>query len=237
MPLLAVVAGLLSFSSPCCLPLLPGYVSYVSALPVGGLDRRGARRVALMASSLFVLGFTIVFTALGLTATALGQQLLSHQVGLSRGLGVAVVALGLTTLGVLRVPILGREGRLDLARIPKGPAWAVPTGMAFAAGWTPCLGPVLASILSVAASSGSLTAGAGLLVLYSAGLGLPFIGLAVGVSGAQRSVSWLRRHGRGVERVGGALLVVVGVALITGRWQPLFVTLQRWAARFGWPPL
>lgn len=237
LPLFAVVAGLVSFSSPCCLPLLPGYVSYISALPFEQVGERRARGLALRASLLFVAGFTLVFTALGLTASALGRTLLAHQTGLSEVLGAAVIVLGLSTLGVLRIPILNHEKRLDLARIPRGPAWALPTGMAFAVGWTPCIGPVLATILGVSAGTGQLGTGTILLLLYSAGLGLPFIGLAVGFSRAQRSIGFLRRHGQAVERVSGFLLVLVGVALATGRWQPLFRSLQRWAAQFGWPIL
>lgn len=237
LPLFAVVAGLFSFSSPCCLPLLPGYISYISALPAGSVGTGGApRRVALRASTLFVAGFSSVFTLLGLTATVVGRTVLSHQVGLSRVLGIGVIALGLSTLGVLRIPMLHRERRLDLARIPRGPAWAFPTGMAFAAGWSPCLGPVLATILGVAAGSGHVAEGALLLGLYSAGLGLPFIALAVWFNRAQSSVAFLRRHGGRIERLGGLLLVTVGVTLVAGRWQPLFRPLQRWAAQFGWPP-
>lgn len=235
LPLLAVVAGLVSFASPCCLPLLPGYVSYISALPFDQVGEARSRRLALHASLLFVAGFTIVFTALGLTASVLGRTVLSHQSLLARLFGAGVILLGLNTLGLVRIPILNREKRLDLARIPKGPAWALPVGMAFAIGWTPCIGPVLATILGVAAGTGQIGAGAALLLLYSIGLGLPFIALAVGFSRAQRSIRFLRRHGAGIERLAGLLLVAVGVLLASGRWEPLFRSLQRWAAQFGWP--
>lgn len=235
LPLLAVVAGVVSFASPCCLPLLPGYVSYISALPFDEVAEARRRGLALRASLLFVAGFTLVFTALGLTASALGRSVLAHQNSLARLFGIAVILLGLNTLGWLRIPVLNREKRLDLARIPKGPAWALPVGMAFAIGWTPCIGPVLATILGVAAGTGQIGAGALLLVLYSAGLGVPFVALAVGFSRAQRSLGFLRRHGGAVERVAGVALVAVGVLLASGRWEPLFRSLQRWAAQFGWP--
>lgn len=148
-----------------------------------------------------------------------------------------IIMLGLTTLGLVRVPALQREHRLDLARIPKGPAWALPMGMAFAAGWVPCIGPVLATILSAASLGGNAAWGGALLGLYSLGLGVPFVLLALGFSRAQRSLGWLRRHGRHIEHAGGALLVGVGLLFVTGRWQQLFLPLQRWFAEFGWPPI
>lgn len=237
LPLLAVVAGFVSFSSPCCLPLIPGYLSYVSALPVSDLGRVEARRVALRAALLFVAGFTVVFTVLGAGATLLGSALLRNQDTVVRWFGVLIIGLGLSTMGLLRVPLLGREKRLDLARVPRGPAWAFPMGMAFAAGWAPCIGPILATILATASVAGSVWRGAILLALYSAGLGIPFVLLALGFNRAQGSLAWLRRHARGVEVLGGTLLVAVGVLFVTGRWMPLFRPMQRWFAQLGWPPI
>lgn len=237
LPLVAVLAGAVSFSSPCCLPLIPGYLSYVSALPVSELGARDARRVALKASLLFVAGFTVVFTALGVGASLLGASLLRNQDTIVRAFGVVIIVLGLVTIGVLRVPVLQRERRLDLAKIPKGPAWAFPMGMAFAAGWVPCIGPVLATILATASVSQTAAWGGILLALYSLGLGIPFVLLAVGFTRAQRSLAFLRRHGRHVEIAGGLLLVGVGVLFLTGRWQPLFRPLQRWFAQWNWPPV
>lgn len=237
LPFAAVVAGFVSFSSPCCLPLLPGYISYVSALPVSDLGTREARRVTLIASLLFVAGFTTVFTLLGVTASALGSTLLRHQDALVRGFGIVIIVLGLVTIGVVRLPVLSRERRLDLARVPRGPAWAFPLGMAFAAGWAPCIGPVLATVLATASFAGSATWGAVLLLLYSLGLGIPFVLLAVGFSHARGSLAWLQRHGRGIERFGGAMLVVVGILFVSGRWDPLFRPMQRWFAELGWPPI
>lgn len=237
LPVTAVLAGMVSFSSPCCLPLVPGYLSYVSALPVADLERHEARRVAVRAALLFVAGFTTIFTLLGMGASALGSVLLRNQDDLTRAFGIVVVALGLATMGVLHVPLLQRERRIDLARVPRGPAWAFPMGMAFAIGWAPCIGPVLATILATASVSGTAVWGGILLALYSAGLGIPFVLLAVGYHRAGRSVSWLRRHGAAVERAGGAMLVVVGVLFVSGRWQQLFQPLQRWFADVGWPPI
>ncbi|HEY9558418.1 MAG TPA: cytochrome c biogenesis CcdA family protein [Acidimicrobiales bacterium] len=237
LPLVAVVAGVISFSSPCCLPLVPGYLSYVSALPVAELGERDARRVTLRAALLFVGGFTTVFTVLGVGASALGSVLLRNQDELTRWFGVVIILLGLSTMGLLRVPFLLREKRLDLARVPRGPAWAFPMGMAFAVGWTPCIGPALATIVATASVSGTAVWGGVLLALYSLGLGIPFIVLALGWNRAHRSVRWLRDHGRAIERAGGVLLVLVGLMFVSGRWQELFRPLQRWFAETGWPPI
>ncbi len=237
LPVFAVVAGIISFSSPCCLPLLPGYLSYVSALPVSELGDRQARMVTLRAALLFVAGFTVVFTILGVVAQLLGSVFLANGGPVVRWFGLPIIVLGLSTMGVLRLPFLMREWRIDMARVPRGTAWAFPMGMAFAAGWAPCLGPVLATIYATAAVSGTAVWGGVLLVLYSLGLGLPFVALALGFNRAQRSLGWLRRNGRRIEVAGGALLVMVGLLFVTGRWQGYFLPMQRWFAEHGWPPV
>ncbi|MFP5319561.1 MAG: cytochrome c biogenesis CcdA family protein [Acidimicrobiia bacterium] len=233
LPFVAVVAGVFSFVSPCCLPLVPGYLSYVAALPVSELGERQARGVTLRAALLFVAGFTTVFTVLGVSAGVAGSVLLRNRDDVVKVFGVVIIVLGLVTAGLLRIPALQRERRLDLARVPRGPAWAFPMGMAFAAGWVPCIGPVLATILATASASGTAMWGAVLLALYSIGLGIPFILLGLGFTRAQRSMDWLKRHGRGIELGGGLLLVGVGVLFVTGQWSPLFRPLQRWFA--NWP--
>ena len=237
LPLLALVAGLLSFSSPCCLPLVPGYLSYVSSLPVSELGEHQARSVTLRAALLFVAGFGIVFTVLGVVAQVAGSVLFSNDGPVVRAFGLVMIALGLSSIGVLHLPGLDRERRLDLARIPRGPAWALPMGMAFGAGWAPCIGPVLATILAVAAASDTALWGALLLALYSLGLGAPFVLLALGFTRAQRSLAWLSRNGRRIEVAGGSLLVVIGLMFLAGTWQSLFRPLQRWFAELGWPPV
>lgn len=237
LPLVAVIAGTISFSSPCCLPLIPGYLSYVSALPVSELGRREARAVTLRASMLFVAGFTSVFTIIGISVTLVGTVVIRNLPAIVRVSGVLIVIMGLAMMGVLRVPLLYRERRFDMARIPAGPRGAFPLGMAFAAGWTPCIGPVLATILATAAATGTVWWGAVLLVLYSVGLGLPFVALALGFQRARGSLDWLRRHGRRVEILGGVLLVGVGVLFISGAWRSIFLPLQRRFAEWGWPPV
>ncbi len=237
LPLVAVVAGAISFSSPCCLPLLPGYVSYISALPTSALGTKEARATTLQASAAFVAGFTLVFSALGVASAFFWAFILGVLPTIVRVMGAGIIVLGLSMMGVLHIGVLLRERRFDMARLPRGPRGAFGLGIAFAAGWTPCIGPVLAVILAAAATTRSVAWGALLLILYSLGLGLPFIALALGLNRAQRSVSWLRHHGRQIEIVGGALLVGVGVLFVTGAWEAWFRPLQRIFARYGWPPV
>lgn len=237
LPVLAVVAGLLSFTSPCALPLVPSYLSYVSGLPPSELDRRGTRSVALRSSLGFVGGFTLVFTALGASSTLVGSLLVRNLPFILRVAGMAIIVIGLASTGLVRIPALGRERRFDLARVPSGPRGAVPLGMAFAFGWVPCIGPVLATVLAVASTSGTVVWGAVLLALYSLGLGVPFVLLAIGFSHAKGSLAWLARHGRAIEVAGGLLLVGVGVLFVSGAWRTFFVPLQAQLAKLGWPPL
>ncbi len=237
LPFLAVIAGTVSFSSPCCLPLVPGYLSYVSALPVAGLDAREARSQVLRAAVLFVAGFTAVFTVLGASFAVVGSVVLRQVSMLTRISGLGIIALGLVNMGVLRLGFLTRERRVDMARIPTGPRSAFFVGMAFSLGWAPCIGPVLATILTAAAATQTVAWGAILLALYSLGLGLPFIALALGMHRGKGSLRWLRVHGQTIERFGGVVMVFVGVLFVSGRWGALFLPLQRYFARFGWPPI
>jgi cytochrome c-type biogenesis protein len=238
---LAFVAGLISFTSPCCLPLMPGYVSYVSGVAGGTPTERGGtvvvRSRTMLAAGLFVTGFAVTFTLMGAAASELGTLILRNRIVLGRVAGIFVIAMGLATTGLLRVPFLYRERRFDVARIRPGPAGALPLGMAFAVGWTPCIGPVLAGILTAAATVEGAWRGAALLFVYSLGLGVPFLLLAVGVARTGRLFGWLRRHGRGIEVLGGSVLVLMGVLMITGRWVQLFAPLLRMFSRSGWPPV
>jgi cytochrome c-type biogenesis protein len=237
LPLIAVGAGLISFSSPCCLPLVPGYLSYMSALPVSELGQREARAVTLRAAVLFVAGFTLVFTALGVSFALVGSVFVRSKPGILQVAGVAIIIMGLATIGVVRLPFLYRERRFDLARVPRGPAAAFPFGMAFALGWVPCIGPVLTTIYATAAATQTAAWGAVLLALYSVGLGLPFIALALGFQRLRGSLGWLRRNGRRIEVTGGFMMVALGGLFVTGRWQAIFTPLQTWLARFNWPPI
>ena len=234
---LALVAGLVSFTAPCTLPLLPGYVSFVSGIgrddPAGSVSRSRT----LTAAMLFVAGFTVVFVALGLTASGLGLLLAQNQRGLEVGAGAFIVVMGLVTVGVVRLPLLQRQFGFDLSKIPGGPRSALPLGAAFAFGWTPCVGPVLAALLAIAASTTTIVQGAVLLVAYSLGLGLPFLGLAVAITRGGGRLHWFRRHGRRIEVGGGLLLVAMGVAVISGQWTVTMSAMLTWYARLGWPPI
>ena len=191
----------------------------------------------MTAAALFVLGFAIAFTVMGAGVSLMGGLILQHRLGLTRIAGVFVILMGLATVGLLRIPFLMREARPGLTRVRPGPAGALPMGIAFAVGWTPCIGPVLAGILTAAATSGGLGRGASLLFVYSLGLGIPFLLLAVGFARGGRVFGWLRRHGRGIELAGGAVLLVMGVLMITGYWLQLFTPILRIFSRLGWPPV
>jgi len=231
--LAAFLAGLVSFSSPCCLPLLPGYVAYVS-----GDATQPSRRQTMTAAGLFVLGFGATFIALGASASWFGAALLGARPTLVRVGGVFVAAMGLATMLGAGVPGLRRERRLvALHRVPRGPAFAVPLGAAFALGWTPCVGPVLAGLLTAAAASQTAAAGAALLAVYAAGLAVPFLLLAWTVARGRVGLGLLRRHHQALARAGGALLVAMGLAMVAGYWTQLFTPLLRWFARLGWPPI
>lgn len=237
---LALVAGVISFSSPCVLPLLPGYVSYVSGLSQHGPGQAQAgtaRRRVIGAAALFVLGFSVVFTTLGATASALGALLARHQRALELVGGAIIIGMGLVMAGLLRTRFLYRPLQFDLGRIGRGPAGAVPLGAAFAFGWTPCVGPVLASILATAAGTSTLTRGALLLFVYSLGLGIPFLLLAAGLARGRSRFGWLRRHGRRIEIAGGVVLAIMGVAFVTGFWTTVMSDMLAGFARLGWPPL
>jgi cytochrome c-type biogenesis protein len=234
---LAFVAGVVSFTSPCCLPLMPGYLSYVSGVADGSSGSVAVRTRVVSAALLFIVGFATVFTILGAGASVFGGVILANRPIFNTVAGAFVIVMGLATMGLVRVPFLQREMRLDLRRIRGGPAGAVPLGMAFAFGWTPCIGPVLAGILAAAATTRTAWTGAGLLFVYSLGLGVPFVLLAFGYAREVRAFDWLRRHGRAIERVGGTILVGMGILMITGYWTRLFIPLIRLFARLQWPPI
>lgn len=229
---LAFVAGLVSFLSPCVLPLVPSYVTFVTGLTLDELTRgsaRSARAQAALHALAFILGFSIVFVALGATATVLGAALRRAMPLLQQAGGVAIVLLGLYLIGILRLPILMRERRLHLARKPAGLVGSVVVGLAFGAGWTPCVGPVLASILLYAGMETTMPRGSLLLATYALGLGIPFFVAAVGLNwylaGAPRVQRWLRP----IEVAAGVMLLVAGVMLFTGR----FAALTNFLAGFG----
>lgn len=232
--LLAFGAGVLSFSSPCCLPLLPGYLSYMSGVSLDDLAERRAR--LLIASLLFVAGFALVFTAVGATASVLGSLVASNRLVLLRISGVFIIVMGLVTLGVFKIPALYMERRFHI-RPTMGPIGALPLGMAFAFGWTPCIGPVLASIYAVAGAEGSVRTGAAMLFVYALGLGLPFVAAGLFFGRGLAAMRWLQRHYTALNIAGGSVLIVMGVLLLTGQWLQMLSPAMRLYAHLDWPPV
>lgn len=219
---IAVAAGLVSFASPCVLPLVPGYLGYVTGLT--GVDLEQQRRGRMLAgAALFVAGFSAVFVAMGVLAGAVGSLLLDHERTLTVVLGVVTIGLGLVFLGVL--PFLQGERRLDI-RPAAGLAAAPLLGATFGFGWTACTGPTLAVIVNLGLVGGNPTRGALLAVAYCLGLGLPFLASALAYRRAMGAFDLVRRHRVLVTRLGGAMLVVVGVLLVSGVWRLLMQSLK-----------
>lgn len=221
---LAFSAGLLSFVSPCVLPLVPSYLTFVTG--VGFDDLASSRRAALVHALLFVLGFTLIFVALGASATLLGRLLIAYRVWITRVGGALVVLFGLYLLGLVRVGAFDRERRMHLANKPLGYLGTVFVGVAFGAGWTPCLGPILGAILTYTAATADLSRGLPLLFAYSLGLAIPFLAAAVAVERFLETVTRFRPHLARVSQVSGALLVVVGVMMMLDYFTVLATYLQ-----------
>lgn len=222
--LVAFTAGVLSFLSPCVLPLVPSYIGFLTGL---SLDEMGSRRrVAFTHALAFVVGFSLVFLLLGASATALGRVLNFHRVWLERLGGVLIIFFGLVCLGVVRVRALQAERRLHLQNKPLGYLGSVIVGMAFAAGWTPCIGPILGGIFTLASASDTVGRGMALLGSYSAGLAVPFLIAAWAVDGFLEWFQKFRRYLPWVMRASGALLVLVGLLLLTGQFTRLAGWLQ-----------
>jgi cytochrome c-type biogenesis protein len=253
----AALVGLISFASPCVLPLVPGYLSYVTGLvgsgaapapplPSGSVipahpSSPGGTATAVrtdvpprarmvLGASLFVLGFTAVFVAFGAAFGGLGRLMVQHADLLNRVFGVVTIVVGLAFLGWL--PLLQRTKRLT-ARPVAGLAGAPLLGIVFGLGWTPCLGPTLSAVYSLAFSEATATRGAILSVAYCIGLGVPFVLVALGARWAVGATSFLRRHARTVTRFGGAVLVLVGLLLLTGAWTEMMQWLRSWLAATG----
>ncbi|MDP9138832.1 MAG: cytochrome c biogenesis CcdA family protein [Pseudomonadota bacterium] len=220
----AFAAGLLSFLSPCVLPLVPPYLCFITGrtledLIESGEDRVEGTRAAVLPAVFFVLGFSTVFVSLGVSASVAGQFLRQHLDLLAKVAGVAIIVMGLHFLGLFRLALLDRDTRFQTKARPAGLTGAYGMGLAFAFGWTPCIGPVLATILAVAASTESAAQGGFLLSIYSAGLGVPFILAAFGVGSFVVFLKRFRGQLRRVEQTMGGLLIVTGVLFLTGTIQ------------------
>ena len=220
----AAVAGLVSFFSPCVVPLLPGYLSYATGL--SGADLASARRGRmLLGSALFVLGFSFVFVALGTLSGALGDLLWDHMREISVVLGLVTILVGIAFLGL--VPWMQRDVRFH--KVPAvGLAAAPLLGVLFGLGWTPCIGPTLSAVQTLAFHEGTAARGALLSVAYSLGLGIPFVLAAVAFRRMLGAISWVRRHQAWVTRAGGVMLIAVGLLLVTGAWDQLIGEMRGW---------
>lgn len=222
--LIAFSAGLLSFLSPCVLPLIPSYVTFITGLSLD--DVQNARRTALIHGVLFVLGFTLIFLALGAGATVLGRTLLQHRDWISRIGGAIIIVFGLYLLGILNIGFLSREARFHVADKPVGYFGTVFVGIAFGAGWTPCLGPILGSILLYTSSQADFARGMWLLLAYSMGLAVPFLLSAIAIERFSAFFQRMKHQMVWVSRVSGIVLVIIGVLMVTNYFTILASYLQ-----------
>jgi cytochrome c-type biogenesis protein len=218
-PMVALAAGMLSFLSPCVLPLVPSYLGFLTGMTVEEMSDK--RRWAFWHSLAFVAGFTAIFIALGAGATALGATLNYHQQTIARIGGVMLVIFGLYTMGAFQFGLFDRERRLHLDRKPTGFLGSALVGMTFAAGWTPCLGPVLSAILGMAGATGDMQRGMLLLSMYSLGLAIPFLAAALAVDKFRGWFSSFRKWMPWVQRISGAVLIIVGLLLVSGEFTRL----------------
>ena len=227
---IALAAGVVSFLSPCVLPLVPGYLSYVTGMVGADLDDAQKGRV-LLGSILFVLGFTAVFVSFGVAFGGLGALLLTHSGVITKVLGVVTVVLGLAFMGL--VPGFSRDVRVHRWPTTLGLVGAPVLGVLFGLGWTPCIGPTLAAVLSLATTEASATRGAVLSAVYCLGLGLPFVLVGLAFRRTAGAIGLVKRHYRVVMTTGGVLLVTVGVLLTTGIWGTLLAHMRGWVSGYG----
>jgi cytochrome c-type biogenesis protein len=222
--LIAFTAGLLSFLSPCVLPLIPSYVTFITGMSLD--EVQSARRTALVHSLLFIVGFTLIFLALGATASVLGRMLLSAREWISRIGGALIILFGLYLLGTFNVQALGQERRVHLATKPMGYLGTVLVGVAFGAGWTPCIGPILGSILIYTSNAADLGRGLVLLLMYSLGLAIPFLVAALAINRFLAAFTHFRSAMIWVNRIAGVLLILIGALLLTNYFTVLAAYLQ-----------
>lgn len=238
--LAAFGAGVLSFVSPCVLPLIPGYLSYISGVSLDEMQGTGAaavgvgpaRRRVLVASIFFILGFSFVFISFGAAASALGQYMLERQRLFAKVAAVIVILFGLHTMGVMRIGWLYSEKRMQVDQKPKGMIGAFFVGLAFAFGWTPCIGPILAGILAVAGAQQTVGQGVRLLAVYSLGLGIPFLLTALAINQFFTAFARIRKHYHAIEVVSGLMLCVIGVLIFTDRFTRIATWLTPYLPTF-----
>ncbi|SDZ02657.1 cytochrome c-type biogenesis protein [Tessaracoccus flavus] len=226
----ALLAGIVSFASPCVLPLLPGYLSYASGLGSAQIaEGTGSKKLLVGGTLGFVLGFSVIFVLTGAILGGVGAALLTNARAITIALGVVILVLGAGFAGWLPVPSGWRP-----STAPRLGVWASPLlGMVFGLGWTPCIGPALSVVLTLALNEGSAVRGGVLAFAYALGLGLPFLAFAVAFTTLAPKLDWLRRHQQTMQRIGGVAMMAVGVAMIVGWWDALVAVLRQWAANFG----
>lgn len=226
----AVLAGVVSFASPCVLPLLPGYLSYASGLGASQIaEGTGSRKLLVGGTLGFVLGFSVVFVLTGAILGGVGAALFTYSRAITIAVGLIIIVLGAGFAGWLPIPSGWRP-----STAPRLGVWASPLlGMVFGIGWTPCIGPALSVVLSLAFNEGSAVRGGVLAFVYALGLGLPFLAFAAAFTALAPKLDWLRRHQRLLQRIGGIIMIAVGVAMIVGWWDALVAVLRQWAANFG----
>ena len=234
--LAAFAAGFLSFVSPCVLPLIPGYISFVSGISVdemrGDTAPATSRLQVFLTSLAFVIGFSIVFVALGASATAIGKFMFAKLPLLSKIAGAILIVFGLHTMGVFRLAFLETEKRVHSQRKPAGPLGAMLVGVAFAFGWTPCIGPILGGILAIAGSKSTVTEGVTLLAVYSLGLGIPFLLTSLAINQFFTAAKRIRKHYHAVEVASGVLLIAIGLLIVTGQLTIITRYLQPYLPTF-----
>ncbi len=220
----AFLAGVASFISPCVLPLVPGYISFISGVSLDRLRQEqteSTRRTVILTSLIFIAGFSTIFILLGASATYTGRFLLQNKILFNRIAGVLIIIFGIHVAGLFQIKFLNYEKRFNLNRKRVGILSAYPMGMAFAAGWTPCIGPILAAILIVASNQDSSLQGILLLSSYSLGLAIPFFLTAIALNSFFGLFSWIKRHYRAIEYASGALLVIIGIMVMTNQFTRL----------------
>ena len=234
--LAAFAAGFLSFVSPCVLPLIPGYISFVSGISVdemrGDTAPATSRLQVFLTSLAFVIGFSIVFVALGASATAIGKFMFAKLPLLSKIAGAILIVFGLHTMGVFRLAFLETEKRVHSQRKPAGPLGAMLVGVAFAFGWTPCIGPILGGILAIAGSKSTVTEGVTLLAVYSLCLGIPFLLTSLAINQFFTAAKRIRKHYHAVEVASGVLLIAIGLLIVTGQLTIITRYLQPYLPTF-----
>jgi cytochrome c-type biogenesis protein len=231
----ALGAGIVSFISPCVLPLVPGYLSAVTGVSVTELEEADWRRV-LVPSLTFIASFSAIFILLGLTATGLGSALQDHRDTLQKIAGALIIAMGVLFVSSLFITRLNREWHVDALMARAGKGGPMIAGAAFAIAWTPCIGPTLGSILGLASTSGSAAHGALLLAVYSAGLGIPFLATALAFSRMTTAFAAVKRHYAAIMATGGAILIVMGVLILTGDFFQLNIRAQELTTNLGLNP-